>query len=251
MQSIKMKKIIILLLFISCQISANPKPLFNGAPEFNKLNPDVLTSIIFQNAPSSTGTIFNYVAYEGDHTPYSRYQITRVATHKNITHYITIELPPEGSIPEVKGNGIGYGGIVTLAYEKEQTKRAARNNWNYFYKKYEIVSIDRVQGKLFPLHDGNQLSFHFVAQEKTHVGKKLYNGEIVYKVLRHFNHYNLSKNPVPGTVYVIRMYRGGQENPQLVPAYEYYFSENLGWYIVAKYYVRNKLFAVYHLINWK
>ena len=252
--SLNWKEFLFLLLFliIPCQIMAATKPLFSGQPEFDELNPTVLESIIFQNTDPSHGTVYQYISkVVGTGQIYSRYQITRLSEQGQLTRYTTTEIPPDASVPEIVGNGIGYGGIVALAYEKLFAIKAKRDRWNDFYKKYEIISIDHIQGRLFPLKVGNQLTFNYTAWQKTKESKQLLNGKIKYAVLAHYAHYRLSHHAVPGGVYVIRMWRSTQYQPQLLPIYQYDFSTGLNWYVVAKYWVNGKLLGVYHLVNWK
>lgn len=249
-----MKRIIFFaVLLIPFVIFAKQKTLFTGPLDFSELSSDIVYSHIFKNAPQTTGSQFNYMSVE---TPsqmtYSKYHIGVESHFHKLSQYQTIEMPPDDTVPQVRGDGIGYGGIVSLAYEKGQTAKVnpPRSKWGDFYKKFEIVKITDVSGKLFPLKVGNQLSFDYTAYVKTYSGMQEEQGEYVYQVVRKQQGYQGSENPVIGPVYVIKLMRKTRSQPALEPMNEYYFSTKLGWYVQATYYRQGQAVVVYRLVNW-
>lgn len=240
---------IILSLFTTCYASS----FLSGPVDFTQMNPNVLYSKIFAAAPSTNASVFSYQSTEfSPQIPYSQYQITVVNHLNQLSHYKTTEHPVDAPVPLVAGEGIGFGGIVSLAYEKSQVRSVypERPKWAKFYKKFEIISVKNVEGNLFPLKVGNQLSFDYVANVKTGNYTWQEHGEYLYQVVKKLMGYKGPTNPVRGPVYVIKLSRKTQSDSFFMPMNEYYFSTQLGWYVQAKYYREGQVVVTYRLTNW-
>lgn len=265
-----MRKIFILLAItlltgLTINSYAENNKLYLGQPEIDKVPVSITHNSLFNGAPMPKVRVLTYESTElSTANKFSRYQIQLLDTQGYITRYRTREVDPRNKgffmpdgTPYIRGNGVGYGGIFMLAYQKWHGLTNKEFDPKDFYKKYLMTSMSDVKGKLFPLAVGNRLSFHYTEISKNKrpgddaMPDTYDSGTMVYQVISHLKGYKRSFNPVPGDIYVIRVSKTTQEDPRLVPQYEYFFSPYLGWYIAARYYQGGKPVAVYRLVNWQ
>ena len=251
-----MKRILCCFVFVLLPIItvfAAYNSLFTEPMDFTKVSSGVLHSKIFRGAQNSQASVFSYLSIEMPSCEsYSRYQITVINHLRQLSYYQTIEMPVDNDVPEVRGEGIGFGGIVSLAYQKGQTKdvNPPRPGWPTFTKEFKIMKITNVSGKLFPLKVGNELIFNYMAMVQTKQGSYQENGEYVYDVVGKRMGYQGAGIAVPGPIYVIKLSRKLDSNPLLMPMNEYLFSTYLNWYVEAKYFYQGKVGAIYKLAGW-
>lgn len=242
-----------LVFLLVAPVLARPYTLFREPLGFTHLSKEVLYSKIFYKAQTPNVKVLNYLSTEKpSNKSYSRYQI-RVVNHlRQLSYYQTIEVPVDNNVPEVRGEGIGFGGIVSLAYQKGQTKSVnpPRPHWPNFIKKFQIFKITNISGKLFPLKVGNKLILHYAASMQTKQNSSQESGEYIYDVISKRIGYQGPGIAVPGPVYVIKLSKKTNSNSLLMPMNVYWFSTKLNWYVQAQYFSRGKVVAVYKLLNW-
>lgn len=204
---------------------------------------------ILAKAPDRDFTNIEYNAQANlNHVAYSAYQITPLNTVSRLTRYTTREVMPgrdfqtQTGLPNATGNGIGYGGIISLAYIKTGKLAHYPNFYHYFF----IYHISNIKGHLFPLQVGNQIKFHYQANEQDHdqYHVQQVQGEMQYKVVKvlHYQH-------IPGEVFEIKFLQSKNGN-KLGLKNIYYFSPTLGWYVMAEYFSNNKLLVRYDTKIW-
>ena len=194
--------------------------------------------------------ILHYQAYDiSSNKFYSNYQVTRDRTDNNFSQYHTVENIRDNGIAH--GYGLGYGGIFSIIY----LKQGDIPNAPHWYKKYRWTTISNLQGQLFPLHVGNQLTFNYHEQVKYVPGKNNLSdeengGKIVYEIIGHQNGYQNGSLTVPGDIYIVRFSKSSNNGSMQIQN-DYYFSTYLGWYVQAAYYFDNKAMAVYKMTSWE
>lgn len=227
--------------------SCQPVTMFSGAPRYSDLDQSIRNSTLFNNAPKPHVSLLNYQSYQtSNHNKYSNYQIRLYKTKEKLTEYRTTEIT--GANNRLHGFGIGYGGIISIAY----MKRGNLARHHHYYIHYQWTKMSDVQGHLFPLKVGNRLSFHYQDLVRTQPGQtpRANNGIIVYQVTGKMKGYNSGLTVVPGEVYVIKFSKTTRQHPRLETQNIYYFSQRLGWYVFAKYFFNNKEQAEYRLASY-
>jgi len=229
--------------------------MFSGSPRYADLDASIQNSPIFKNAPAPHVTVLDYESHNlsrrAKYARYSNYQIRLKKTTSKLTEYRTTE--KTGTNNRLYGFGIGYGGIISIAYLK---KGVLAKQPNYFIR-YQWTHISDVKGHLFPLKVGNRLSFHYRSLERHRRGQRAQpdSGRIIYQVTAKMNGYQSDSKrgltTVPGAVFVIKYSKTTRRHRRLTPQNIYYFSQKLGWYVYAKYYFSNRAKVEYRVVNFR
>jgi len=224
--------------------------MYDGVPNVALLDPSIATSTLIAKAPSPRVHVLHYQAFDVPSNKfYSNYQVTRDRTTTNFSQYHTIENVRDNGIAH--GYGLGYGGIFSIIY----LKQGDIPNAPHWYKKYRWTMINNLQGQLFPLQVGNQLTFNYHEQVKytpsnNNLSDEENDGKIVYQIIDHQVGYHNGNLSVPGDIYVVRFSKSTNNGPMQIQN-DYYFSTYLGWYVQAAYYFNNQEMAVYKMTGWE
>jgi hypothetical protein len=238
--------------------------LYPEEPEFSVLPQEIVSSSAYANAPKPHVTMLTYESKDlAKDEKFSRYQIHLLASDKTLTRYRTREVDyrdpgfflKEGT-PIIRGEGVGYGGMFMLAYMKWHSIIGKKLTDKNYYKKYRMTDMKNIQGHLFPLAVGNQLTFNYrdISQNKRSQSNQAdaqENGKMIYQVIDHQVGFQGVEKKVPGDIYLVKVSKMTDRNPQQTTLYEYYFSTSLGWYVGARYYKNNQPVAFYQLVTWE
>ena len=109
----------------------------------------------------------------------------------------------KGSVTCIIGNDVGVPGIVSLVHftTKQQPPQQIQ------FRKV-VRRLDHVNGKLFPLDKGNELSFNIVFAYQTTQGSTNSTAQELswsykFRIVEHYDGYTMANRTIPGKVYVI------------------------------------------------
>ena len=202
---------VLFILMLSCSGDTDSMILFQGDPGIQNLPANVELEQIVGGAPPAKFTTLKYENHFLDkgsgktNLPYTcsvnlKAHDRQIAVTK--TEYF-ISQPNGGFSKQVTDVDVGVPGIISLVHLTTKQPAPQQIQFRKVFRRFENVN-----GRLFPLDKGNQLSFNVifayqVTRGKTHKSAQEMMWSYRFRIVGHYEGYTLPSYTIPGKVYII------------------------------------------------
>lgn len=249
--------------------------IFRGEPDYAKLEPSVQVSPLLQECPPPAFGLIRFdLVNQGVESPYGaeKYNVSSLDHGLVLLEMSSSSSKPAGLLgirgtPSSSGVLLSCGGLFNLAFREELAQTGVpltmgpldllgltqpeRVNVIRPNRRFEVINISGLNGRLFPLAIGNELVFSYTSLVQD---RPTTNGYADYKythanrmrVTDRYESFVVNGNTVQGAVYRIHLDDATATDSMT----DFFFSETIGWPVRIDYFKDGKLSHSKVLASW-